>query len=160
MVDRSHPVRCGDLPPSRYSYDYKHDLLDAARGKARAQKCAHCANRGIDRRALEWAQLHDKTGDDPADYIPLCKRCHQAYDGHYPPLRPGGNPDIGKTRAAQQRAKTHCDQDHEFTPDNIYWRGPGKKNRQCKKCAKDRARQRYWASRAAKGKAANPPAGE
>jgi hypothetical protein len=64
--------------------------------------------------------------------------------------RPPGNPNIGKTRAAQQRAKTHCDQNHELTPDNIYWRGPDKKNRQCKRCARERSAARYEAQKAAR----------
>jgi hypothetical protein len=71
--------------------------------------------------------------------------------------RPGlapGNPNIGKTRAAQQRAKTHCAQGHELTPDNIYWRGPDKKNRQCKRCARERSAARYEAQKEAKRKAA------
>jgi NUMOD3 motif len=61
--------------------------------------------------------------------------------------RPPGNPSLGKTRAAQQRAKTHCDQNHELTPDNIYWRGPDKKNRQCKRCARERSAARYLAQK-------------
>ena len=105
----------------------------------------------IDRPAKEWAQIHDRTGDDPSDYMPLCKRCHMAYDGHYPPLRPGGNPGIGQARAAQQRAKTHCPQGHELTPDNIYWRGPDKKNRQCKMCTRERAAKRYQDTRSGPG---------
>jgi hypothetical protein len=63
--------------------------------------------------------------------------------------RPVGNPNLGKTRAAQQRAKTHCPQGHELTPDNIYWRGPDKKNRQCKRCARERAAARYEAQKGA-----------
>jgi hypothetical protein len=59
-----------------------------------------------------------------------------------------------KTRAAQQRAKTHCDQNHELTPDNIYWRGPDKKNRQCKRCARERSAARYQAQKEARHKAA------
>jgi NUMOD3 motif len=71
------------------------------------------------------------------------------------PPRPVGNPNLGKTRAAQQRAKTHCDQNHELTPDNIYWRGPDKKNRQCKRCARERSAARYQAQKeAARRKAA------
>src|ERR1035441_4528421 len=156
-AERGEPVRREDLPPSRYSYDYKHDLLDLARGKARDQKCEACAEKGVDRQALEWSQLHDKSGDDPWDYRALCKPCHQAYDGHYPPPRPGGNPDLGQTRAAQQRAKTHCPQGHEFTPDNIYWRGPDKKNRQCKTCTRERAAARHQAQRDAAALTPKPP---
>lgn len=150
-------VRREDLPPSRYAYDYKHDLIVPVRGKAKDHKCAECANKGVDRQAREWSQLHDKTGDSPWDYRPLCKRCHQAYDGHYPPRRVGGNPDIGQTRAAQQRAKTHCEQGHEFTPDNIYWRGPNKDQRQCKTCTRERAAARYEAQREAAASVPKPP---
>jgi hypothetical protein len=71
--------------------------------------------------------------------------------------RPPGNPNLGKTRAAQQRAKTHCDQNHELTPDNIYWRGPDKKNRQCKTCTRERAAARYLAQREAAASVPRPP---
>lgn len=63
--------------------------------------------------------------------------------------RAPGNPNIGKTRAAQQRAKTHCPQDHALTPDNVYLRGPDKKNRQCRTCTRERAAARYEKQREA-----------
>jgi hypothetical protein len=148
MTDRDNPVRRADLPQSRYSYDYRHDLVMNARGKARDQKCVRCAENGTDRQAKEWAQVHTETGDDPwADYVPLCKPCHVAYDGNYPPIRVGGNPDLGRTRAAQQRAKTHCPQGHALTPDNVYLRGLNKDLRQCKTCTRERAHKRYWDGR-------------
>lgn len=147
--ERGGPVRREDLPPSRYSYDYRHDLVENARGKAKTHRCEVCAAKGVDRQAREWSQIHDRSGDDPSDYRPLCKRCHTAYDGSYPPPRIGGNPDLGQTRAAQQRAKTHCPQGHELTPDNVYWRGPDKKNRQCKTCTRERAAARYQSQREA-----------
>jgi hypothetical protein len=150
-------VRREDLPPARYSYYYRHDLVEAARGKARDHKCVGCAEKGLDRQAREWSQLHDKTGDHPEDYRPLCHRCHQDYDGHGPPRRVGGNPDLAQTRAAQQRAKTHCPQGHELTPDNIYWRGPDKKNRQCKTCTRERAAARHQAQREAAALAPKQP---
>jgi NUMOD3 motif len=75
--------------------------------------------------------------------------------------RAPGNPNIGKTRAAQQRAKTHCPQGHEFTPDNIYWRGPDKKDRQCKTCTRERTAARHEkqreAAEAARANGTAPP---
>jgi NUMOD3 motif len=71
--------------------------------------------------------------------------------------RPVGNPNLGQTRAAQQRAKTHCEQGHEFTPDNIYWRGPNKDQRQCKTCTRERAAARYEAQREAAASVPKPP---
>jgi hypothetical protein len=38
---------------------------------------------------------------------------------------------------------THCPQGHEYTEDNIYWDGPGKKWRKCRACAIDRAKANY-----------------
>lgn len=155
VADRSEPVRREDLPSSRYSYDYRHDLVENARGKAKTYKCVVCAVNGADRQAREWSQLHDRSGDDPFDYWPLCKRCHVEYDGNYPPPRPGGNPDLGPTRAEQQRAKTHCPQGHELTPDNVYLRGPNKDLRQCKTCTRERAAARYERQREAAEAAAD-----
>lgn len=75
--------------------------------------------------------------------------------------RAPGNPGIGKTRAAQQRAKTHCPQGHPLTPDNVYLRGPDKKNRQCKTCTRERAAARHEkqreAAEAARANGTAPP---
>jgi hypothetical protein len=227
------------------AYSTRHWRVREQRGPAKLLKCAHCAADGADKQARDWACLHGLDGEDPQDYVPLCRKCHIAYDGsgHHEPHteetkailseknrtyrhtpeavekiratstgrrhtpesiakmsaqkkaeaaargpmpeeqrakisaslrknasaesaprarapkgtsgRPPGNPNLGKTRAAQQRAKTHCDQNHELTPDNIYWRGPDKKNRQCKRCARERSAARYQAQKeAARRKAA------
>ena len=227
-------------PEEMRAYQVRHYKVKSVRGRAALQPCAHCAAKGTAKAARDWATVHGTDGANPwTDYIPLCKKCHSAYDGyghHVPhseankallsrknrgyvhtqeavekiraastgrrhtaesrakmsrqkkaeaslrgPMpteqrakisaslrrntnaagtvrigriraltgRPPGNPNIGKTRAAQQRAKTHCAQGHELTPDNIYWRGPDKKNRQCKKCARDRAAARYERQREA-----------
>ena len=56
-----------------------------------------------------------------------------------PDIRAGGLRG-GATRGAQQRAKTHCPQGHEYTEDNIYWSASG--GRRCKLCAKAAAAQR------------------
>jgi hypothetical protein len=36
--------------------------------------------------------------------------------------------------AAKNARKTHCDRGHEFTPENIYWQGPKRNNRECLTC--------------------------
>lgn len=49
----------------------------------------------------------------------------------------------GPMLGAMQRAKTHCPQGHEYTPDNIYWIGPNKDGRACKICSKARSNERH-----------------
>ena len=207
----------------RNAYNRRHRMVERHRGGAKTHPCAHCANRGVAKRAHDWATIHGRDGLKPEDYVPLCKKCHNAYDGyghHMPhseetkallsrknrgyvhtpeavekireaarnpsaearakmaaggrkgvaarggqpmpdeqrskisatlkaaPSRPAGNPDLGQTRAAQQRAKTHCPAGHEYTPDNIYWRGPpDNRKRQCKTCTRARSAARAAAKR-------------
>jgi hypothetical protein len=57
------------------SYSARHARIYKARGKASDYTCHTCPNR-----AREWAQLHDRDGEDPDDYVPLCKPCHIEYD--------------------------------------------------------------------------------
>lgn len=46
------------------------------RGKASSHSCSWCENQ-----ARHWAQLHETDGSDIwNDYIPLCFKCHMAYD--------------------------------------------------------------------------------
>ena len=113
-----------------------------ARGPAREQQCVRCPEQ-----ALDWATIHGETGKDPwADYVPLCRRCHIAYDGI-----DNGDRGIGQRRAAQQRAKTYCPDGHEYTEDNTYWVGPSdKKRRQCKACTKAKSAASYRARKAAR----------
>ncbi len=42
---------------------------------------------------------------------------------------------------------THCPSGHEYTEDNIYWDGPGKKWRKCRACSIDRSRVNYRKSK-------------
>lgn len=229
----------GAAPKPASPYSTRHWRVRESRGPAKLLKCVHCAENGTGKQASDWACLHGRDGEDPVDYVPLCRRCHIAYDksGHRVPhteetkallgeknrgyrhtpeavekirttstgrrhtpesrakmseqkktaaaargpmpaeqrtkisvalkgsanakgadrtgtRRAPGNPNLGQTRAAQQRAKTHCAQGHELTPDNVYWRGPDKKNRQCKRCARERSAARYEARKAARAAAA------
>lgn len=58
------------------SYATLHYRVYRARGRAADQICDHCGNP-----AKEWATVHNTDGLDPmTDYIPLCRKCHLAYD--------------------------------------------------------------------------------
>jgi hypothetical protein len=57
-------------------YHRRHAGIRRALGQARLRKCAHC-----DGQAQEWATIHGRDGwDFLADYMPLCRKCHAAYD--------------------------------------------------------------------------------
>lgn len=38
----------------------------------------------------------------------------------------------------RQATLTHCPHGHEYTPDNIKWQGPNKKNKSCRTCHRQR----------------------
>lgn len=158
--------------PGRRLYSRMHQRNRRSRGKARLLKCVHCAERGIDKQAYDWAKLSDHEGRDVMDYIPLCRRCHVYYDRGLVAPEPGqrkaaailrgrqhrrldavivgqlGDPGIGQRRAEQQRAKTHCPAGHEYTPENTYVirRSGGRTGRQCKTCTKAKAAARAKAA--------------
>jgi len=58
------------------SYVAKHLRIRTARGHARDYLCDGCCGG----RAQEWARRHDRSGDHPEDYVPLCRSCHNEYD--------------------------------------------------------------------------------
>jgi hypothetical protein len=60
-------------------------------------------------------------------------------------LEAGGNPYTG--RAAENAAKTHCDNEHEFTPENTFYDKKGRRG--CRECR--RARGYAWYLRNKKG---------
>lgn len=70
-------------------YGRLHWRVRKVRGRAPSYLCVRCAENGRDTQAREWATIHGADGTDPwADYVPLCKPCHIAYDGP-PPARRG-----------------------------------------------------------------------
>lgn len=70
-------------PEELKAYQARHGRVKRARGLASAQPCAHCAAQGTAKAAHDWATVHGTDGADPwNDYIPLCKKCHIAYDGY------------------------------------------------------------------------------
>jgi len=154
--------------PGRRPYGIMHQRTRRARNPAKLYKCVHCAERGIDKDARDWACLRGRDGKDVEDYIPLCRRCHVYYDrGLVPPAPrapkpsrprrsrasddPGrpGDPGLGQKRAEQQRAKTHCPAGHEYTEENTYIikRSGGRTARQCKTCTRAKAAARARAKR-------------
>lgn len=140
--------------PGRRAYNRMHFRVRRARGLAALHKCVFCAARGIDRQADAWAIRHDSDGRDISGYIPLCDRCHTYYDQPIAPEPPSvlyplglsgsgpGDPTLGQRRGEQQRAKTHCPQGHEYTPENTYIlnRPGGRTARQCKTCTRGRGK--------------------
>lgn len=83
---RLNPSWIGDLA----GYHAAHVRVKAQRGRARQHNCQHCNTQ-----AAEWAYDHadpsQRMGDDghgnsliyslnPEHYIPLCVRCHRAFD--------------------------------------------------------------------------------
>lgn len=63
---------------------------------------------------------------------------------HLEPATSQENTLRGKTLAAHNAAKTHCDNDHEFTPENTYLRKGG--GRHCRTCLAERDRKRTAAT--------------
>lgn len=126
--------------PGRTAYGLIHSRNRKTRGDAKLLKCVHCAERGIDKRARDWAKLRDRDGKDVMDYIPLCRKCHVAFD------QPDGAGDksLGRRRGEQQRAKTHCPHGHEYTPENTYVisRSGGRTARQCRTCMREQREAR------------------
>ena len=78
-----------------------HGQLRQRRGPARDQQCARCSEPADD-----WARLHETDGTDIwNDYVPMCTKCHMAYDL-------GGVPKSDEHRAkiseyAQNRTAEH-----------------------------------------------------
>jgi hypothetical protein len=70
------------------AYSTRHWRNRDRRGAAKLLKCVHCAEKGIDKQARDWAHVHGTDPEDVMNYIPLCRKCHMAYDprsGHRVP---------------------------------------------------------------------------
>lgn len=171
-------------PPAAPSADYgtRHWRVADRRGSAKLYKCVHCAEGGTDKQARDWACLHDRDGVDPADYIPLCRKCHNAYDptmGHHAPHTEEAkakmsaslrqhygtderealarlNPDqpLPRVGANKHNAdKTSCPQEHEYDEKNTYIAPDGSRN--CIKCRRERTQQ--WRAAQREKKLNDPP---
>lgn len=69
----------------------------------------------------------------------VCVTCHENELERRRQLRRGENPEPGKTIADVNRAKTHCPQGHEYTPENTY---VSYNHRACRTCKIARSRKR------------------
>ena len=159
-------------PPAGPSDDYgtRHWRVADRRGSAKLLKCVHCAARGIDKHAYDWACLHGRDGVDPQDYIPLCRKCHIAYDGsgHHTPHTEEAKAKMSKAvRLADAEGrrvgankhnsdKTTCPANHEYDEENTYIAPDG--SRHCKKCRRQRTRE--WQAAQREKKQAEGEAGE
>jgi len=65
----------GRKPVENPGYWGRHRRVYKARGSASGYACENCGWR-----AMQWARIHGRTGNDPADYRPLCGKCHAIYD--------------------------------------------------------------------------------
>ena len=69
------------------TYTSLHYRIYRDRGKASAENCTHCAEAGVAKQALDWAQIHGTDGTDIwADYVALCRKCHMRYDAEARPF--------------------------------------------------------------------------
>lgn len=60
-----------------HTYGARHKRQHRRCGSASARHCEWCL---CPNQAAHWALIHDRDGDEPADYMALCGRCHMAYD--------------------------------------------------------------------------------
>jgi hypothetical protein len=75
----------------------------------------------------------------------LCRNRGCVNPGHLEPVTNRDNVLRGEGITAANAVKTHCDNGHEFTPENTYeWGG----SRYCRQCRADRERKAYRARKA------------
>lgn len=68
----------------------------------------------------------------------LCRNRLCVNPKHLEPVTIGENVLRGNTIASYNKAKTRCKHGHEFTPENTYYFGKNKKQRQCITCRNQR----------------------
>lgn len=134
----------------QHDYFARHWRLRRDRGKASSYRCEHCKTE----QARDWAQIHGTDGEDPlGDYVPLCRKCHIAYDGsgHHVPHTDEAKQKMSRSHRQAyaegrrvgsnsfQSGKTHCPQKHPYDDANTYIDPDG--SRQCRECRRDRKRR-------------------
>ena len=66
------------------TYRTKHQRIPRFRGQVSDELCVKCIEKGVNKPAQQWAQVHGEDGTDPwADYVPMCVKCHHIYDKIY-----------------------------------------------------------------------------
>lgn len=131
-----HYCRCGKQIPVRPSYcstacqqDAKQERLQA---KLTTLVCTICQQPfQLNAKRVIYQRAHfNKLKGGPTWRGRFCSKTCQGKH-------------IGQIKAARQRAKTHCPQGHEYTPDNTYqW----KRGRTCRACQAERSRKKRLAS--------------
>ena len=143
--------------PEQMAYINWHNKLRKLRGKASEHQCACCGGP-----AREWALKPEHHAferftfvPDPDAYQPMCRPCHVHMDGSWkagveaarkanaldPELR-AKRRKAGLVTGAKMRARTHCKNGHEYTPENTNLVG---NRRRCRTC--DREYQRRYNQR-------------
>lgn len=88
---------CKKHPKGPLSYSGAHNRVRSRRGNAADYSCTECGGA-----ARDWALIHEKDGQDPDDYQPMCHRCHFVYDGVAERKRGTVNPHKGEPLPANQ----------------------------------------------------------
>lgn len=91
-------------PEHPASYYVNHRRVRAELGPAWEYECAHCSSR-----AMDWATIHERSGESPDDFMPLCKSCHNVYDGlsaNFPHVEGESHPQAKLTEASVREIRT------------------------------------------------------
>jgi hypothetical protein len=100
------------------------------RNWGKADRCELCGKSALAGCKVHWASKDHKYSRNRKDWMMACRPCHAAYDQEH------NGVDFG---SRLRRAKTHCPQGHEYTPENTKTYTSG---RQCVACKQERAKAR------------------
>ena len=96
---------------------------------------------------VAWAMLMGDLSDE-LDIDHLCKNRRCCNPDHLQPVTGAENTARGESFAARYARSTHCQRQHEFTPENTYWstNPNGRKRRACKTCQRASVERRKQAA--------------
>lgn len=120
--------------PETDSHEYivNHRRVRRVRGNAILQKCVECGGR-----AEQWAWIHGQDPEDPANYQPMCRKDHKAYD----------RPDWLVEERREERERIESGRSHKgWTPERreaqrkrmlAKWSDPEERAKQADRAARD-----------------------
>lgn len=134
-VDQRGPDECWPWRAARSEKNYG-EFADGNRGSMPAHRFGF----SVFVRPLEPGEVIDHTCHNQDDSCPggnICEHRACQNPAHWEAVDDKTNQERGKSFSAVNGRKTHCDWDHELTPENSYgYKG----RRQCKTCARLAAR--------------------
>lgn len=127
-------VREGRMTRSQYTA--AHNWIRKMKGTP--SKCEHCGTE--EKHWYHWANLSQEYKREVSDWARLCIPCHQKHDNAYV-----------LAKGILLASRTHCENGHEYRPENFRWRTSKKNTRLCLLC--ERANTTKWrhAKRALRG---------